>query len=126
MAIPQNLILAKCQSPKSLLLLHFSMNLSETFRIDVNMVFANTNLGGFLIEGPQISFEPKMNLNCFLWVLEAKVVNLGSIYFQLGFPLNINGNDLGQINLKSIYQKMWQKWLFFGPKSARMHFLPQI
>ena len=35
MALSQNLILPKCHSPKSLLL-HFSMNLSETFRINVN------------------------------------------------------------------------------------------
>ena len=49
MAISQNAILAKCQSPKSLLLLHFSMNLSETFRIDVNMDFANNLVRGFLI-----------------------------------------------------------------------------
>ena len=33
-------ILAKFQSPKSLLLLHFSMNLSETFRIGINIDFA--------------------------------------------------------------------------------------
>ena len=31
------------------LLLHFSMNLSETFRINVNMDFAHTNRGRFLI-----------------------------------------------------------------------------
>ena len=48
-AISQNHILPKCHSPKSLLLLHFSMNLSETFRIDVNMDFAPTNYGRFLI-----------------------------------------------------------------------------
>ena len=41
MAISQNAILAKCQSPKSLLFLQFFMNLSETFRIDVNIDFAN-------------------------------------------------------------------------------------
>ena len=29
------------------------MNLSETFRIDVNMDFANTNHGGFLIKAPK-------------------------------------------------------------------------
>ena len=46
-AISQNHILPKCHSPKSLLLLHFSMNLSETFRIDVNMDFAHTNFGRF-------------------------------------------------------------------------------
>ena len=48
-AISQNPILPKCHSPKSILLLHFSMNLSETFRIDVNMDFAHTNHGRFLI-----------------------------------------------------------------------------
>ena len=49
MAISQIPILPKCQSPKSLLLLHFSMNLTETFRIDVNMDFAKTSHDGFLI-----------------------------------------------------------------------------
>ena len=44
MAISQNPILPKCHSPKSLLLLHFSMHLSESFRINVNMDFAHTNL----------------------------------------------------------------------------------
>ena len=50
MAISQNAIFAKCQSqsPKSLVL-HFSMNLSETFRIDVNMDFANNVASGILI-----------------------------------------------------------------------------
>ena len=47
-AISQNPILPKCHSPKSILLLHFSMNLSETFRINVNMDFAHTNHGRFL------------------------------------------------------------------------------
>ena len=42
MAISRNAILTKCQSPKPLLFLHFSMNLSETFRIDVNIDFANS------------------------------------------------------------------------------------
>ena len=41
MAISQNAILVQCQLPKSLLLQHFSMNLSETFRIDLNMDLAN-------------------------------------------------------------------------------------
>ena len=36
MALSQNAIFDKCQSPKFLPLLQFSMNLSETFRIDVN------------------------------------------------------------------------------------------
>ena len=40
----QNTILAKFQSLKSLILLHFSMNLSEAFKIDVNMDYANNIL----------------------------------------------------------------------------------
>ena len=48
-AISQNPILPKCHSPKSLLLQHFLMNLSETFRINVNMDFAHTYHGRFLI-----------------------------------------------------------------------------
>ena len=48
MVISQNPILPKCHSPKSLLHLHFSMNLSETCRIDVNMDFTNTNCSRFL------------------------------------------------------------------------------
>ena len=49
MAISQNPILPEGNSPKSLLLLNFSMNLSETVRINVNMKFAHTNCGRFLI-----------------------------------------------------------------------------
>ena len=48
-AISQNPILPKCHSPKSILLLHFSMKLSETFKINVNMDFAHTNFSRFLI-----------------------------------------------------------------------------
>ena len=48
-AISQNPILPKCHSPKSLLLLHFSTNFSETFRINVNMDFAHTNHGRFFL-----------------------------------------------------------------------------
>ena len=40
-------------------ILHFSMNLSETFRIDVNMDFANTNDGGFLIYASKKIVSPK-------------------------------------------------------------------
>ena len=49
MAISQNAISAKCQLPKSLLLLHFSIYLSENFRIDVNIDFANNLVRGILI-----------------------------------------------------------------------------
>ena len=45
MAISQNPILPDCHSSKILILLHFSINLSKTFRIDVNIDFANTNYG---------------------------------------------------------------------------------
>ena len=48
MAISQNPILPKFNSLKSLRL-HFSMNLSENFRINVNMDFAHTNHGLFVI-----------------------------------------------------------------------------
>ena len=41
--ISQNPILPKCHLPKSLLLLNYSINFFETFRIDVNMDFANTS-----------------------------------------------------------------------------------
>ena len=53
MAISQNPILRKCHSPKSLLLLHFAMNLSETFRIDERMNFANTNWANFWFRPPK-------------------------------------------------------------------------
>ena len=49
-AISQNSILPKCHLPKNLLLLHFSMNFSETFKINVNMDFALTNHSRFLIK----------------------------------------------------------------------------
>ena len=49
MAISQNPILPKCHSPKSVLLLHFLKNLSKSFGINVNMDFAHTNRGRFLI-----------------------------------------------------------------------------
>ena len=39
MAISQNPILPKCHPPKILLLLHFSMNLTEIFRMNVNTGF---------------------------------------------------------------------------------------
>ena len=49
MATCQNAILAKCQSPKSL---HFFMNFSETFRIDVNMDFANNLVRDWYMSRP--------------------------------------------------------------------------
>ena len=55
----QNGHISKPHSPKSLLLLHFSMNLSETFRIVVNMDFAHTNRGRFLIYASKKNLSPK-------------------------------------------------------------------
>ena len=49
MAISQNPILPKLSITKKPNFPIFSMNWSETFRIDVNMDFANTYHGGFLI-----------------------------------------------------------------------------
>ena len=77
MTISQNAILAKCQSPKSLLLIHFSINLSETFKINVNMNFAN-NLEAECSFRPQKQFwaqnsevrvfltERRINEICFI------------------------------------------------------------
>ena len=60
MSISQNSILAKCQSPKSLLLLHYSMSLFETFRINVNVDFANNIRKRIFKLGPQKHFGPKI------------------------------------------------------------------
>ena len=61
MAISQNPILLKWRSPKSLLLLNFSIKIFETFRIDVNMDFASTCHDGFL--------SPKSKKNSgFFWI----------------------------------------------------------
>ena len=51
----------------------------------------------------------------FLCFLEAKVVNLGAIDFQLGLPLNINGND-GQIKFEVQISKNVAKIAEFWPK----------
>ena len=59
MAKSQNAILAKCQSPKSLLLLHFFMKVSETFSIDINMDFANSLVREFLIQASKKILSPK-------------------------------------------------------------------
>ena len=45
--------------PSVIHLLHFSMNLSETFRINVNMDVAHTNHGRFFDLGLQTKFEGK-------------------------------------------------------------------
>ena len=49
--LSQNPILRKCHSTKSRL--NFSMNLSETFRNDLTIDFANTKRGRFIIQVPK-------------------------------------------------------------------------
>ena len=64
MAISQNVILAKRKLPKYLLLLYFSMNLTGTFRIDVNMDFTNNITQQRIFDlGLQNIFEPKIQKN---------------------------------------------------------------
>ena len=105
------------KSPKSLLL-QFSMNLSECFIIDVNMIFViYANHGGFFIQAPK-QIKPKIKIrdvwildSNFIWGSESKIhhdeylrvsdkimekfrrsrflVNLDII----DLPLNINRND---------------------------------
>ena len=79
-AISQNAILAKCQSPKSILLLNFYVNLSETFRIDVNMDFANNLVRGFLIKASEKNYEPEIK----------KRVNESNLLFTPYFPKRFN------------------------------------
>ena len=70
MAISQNPILPKCHSPKSLLLQHLSINLSENVRINVNMDFTHTNRGRFLSPKSRKTrvFFGFWALNFFGWV----------------------------------------------------------
>ena len=68
MAISQNPILPKSHSSKSLLLLHFSMNLSKSFRINVNIDFAHTIRGRFLIEASKIQKPPRV-----FWILGSNI-----------------------------------------------------
>ena len=56
-------ILPKCHSLKGLLLLHFSMNLSGMF--NVNMDFANNNCSRFFDLGPQKLLSPKSEKSLF-------------------------------------------------------------
>ena len=53
--ISQNPILPKCHSPKSLLLLHFSMNLSETFSPAFVGFWAQNFFGGLIQKSAIIS-----------------------------------------------------------------------
>ena len=69
MAISQNLILPKCHSLKSLLPLHFSMNLSESFGINVNMDFAPTIRSRILIDASKKNLSPKSKKKGFFWIL---------------------------------------------------------
>ena len=80
MAISQDAILVKWQSPKFLLLLHFFMNLSETFRIDVNMDFANNLVRGFLIMASKKILSPKSK-KTFGFLLSLKNMSIGPHFF---------------------------------------------
>ena len=51
----------------------------------------------------------------FLWFLEAKVVSLGPIDFQLSLPLNINGNE-GQNKFEVPISKNVARMANFRPK----------
>ena len=57
MAMSQNALFVKCHSPKFLLLLHFSMNLSGTFRIDVS----TTQKLGNMAQNTEISSTESVN-----------------------------------------------------------------
>ena len=59
-------------------------------------------------------------------VLRTKIVNLGPIDFQLGLPLNINGND-GQNKFEVHIPKNVAKVANFWPKKQAMTpLLPQL
>ena len=82
MAISRNAILAKCQSPKSLLLRHFSKICLKFFIIDVNINFGNNLEAEFWSRAPKSKNYPaKITFwdIAILWVLETKVINLGLI-----------------------------------------------
>ena len=66
-------MLLKWKSPSSLTLRHFSTNSSETFRIDVNMDFANTSCARFLIYcKPPKKLSSKSKKNGFVWILRSQ------------------------------------------------------
>ena len=118
MAISQNAILANCQSPKSLLLLHFSMNLSETFRIGLNMDFANKVEAYFWFRPPR-NVEPK-KLSFFLnfgpkIFLETQIkIPLETLFAKSIFPLILKVSDkfIGKCRSRGFY------WLTLGQNSV--------
>ena len=67
MAISQNAILAKRQSPKCLPVLDFLINLPETFKYEFNL--ANKLVRGFLIQASKIQKK-----RIFFWILGSKVL----------------------------------------------------
>ena len=95
--ISQNPISPKCHSPKSLLLLHFSTNLSETFRINVNMDFANWSLFG------------------------DRMADLGLIDSKLGVYIKINVNTW-QNKFEVHISKNMAKMAILWPKIGQRHF----
>ena len=50
----------------------------------------------------------------FCGFLEDKMVNLGPVDFQMGWPLSINAID-GQNKFEVHISKIWPKWPIFGP-----------
>ena len=61
------------KNPKSWV--NWTTNLSETFKIDVNIDFANTNQGGFLINAPNIIWaqKPKIARLLGFWGPKSKI-----------------------------------------------------
>ena len=73
------------------------------------------NVGGvgFLVIDTWAKWD--FEIRPFLWFLEAKVVSLGPIDFQLSLPLNINWND-GQNKFEVHISKNVAKMANFQPK----------
>ena len=117
MAISQNPILPKCHSPKSLLLLNFSMNLSKCFRINVNIDFAHTNRSRFFYLGLQKKFWAQnlkkpgffKDLHWFWNFQTNSLKNVGGVGFLV--------NDIGQNGVLR-YGYYSDFWSIFGDRMA--------
>ena len=83
------------------------MNLSETFRIDVNMDFDLGLQNGVLRYGHFGEF-----LEFFFW---DRIANLGPIDFKLGLYIKVNVNT-GQNKFEVHISKTWPKWPSIGTK----------
>ena len=81
--------------------------------IDFERSWKNVGGVGFLVIATWAKWDfEKWPLLCFL---EAKPVNLGPIVFQLGLPLNMNGND-GQNKFEVYISKNVAKMANFRPE----------